>query len=388
MDEKKDFFISYTSVDEQQALWIDKTLKKAGYTTIIQACDYKPGETFTGNMHKGLQNSERLIAVLSDDYFKSAMCNKEWESAFYNYRDIDRAIIPVRISNIDPTGLFRTIKYIDLYSAKENEWEKVLIAGIEGTPIINDIIRPGKKWEGKEGDLPLNNLPHSKNPYFTGRAEKLDLIYTNFKNGDAISLVQAISGLGGVGKSSLALEYAYKHSHEYADAVWWVNAENPTTAIAAYRAFALKKEIIKQEAKTDEVIEAMQYWFNKEKSWLFIFDNADADDFNKWFEPFLPKNNIGHVLITTQSNFFPKSTSINLNVFSEEESVSFLKKRTRKSGDEYSDDSAKVLAERLQYLPLALEQAAAYIAETPNVTYKDYVDLIAKYGVDTFQKKN
>jgi len=387
LDEIKDFFISYAKNDEQQALWINKILTKAGYTTIIQACDFKAGDTFTGSMHKALQNSERLIAVLSDDYFKSAMCNKEWESAFYNYRDIDRAIIPVRISNVELTGLFRTIIYIDLYNAKENEWEKVLITGIEGKNIKNIPIGPGKKWHGKKGDLPLNNLPHSKNPYFTGRDEKLELIYTNFKNGDAISFVQSISGLGGVGKSSLALEYAYNHSHEYADAVWWVNAENYTTAIAAYRDFALRKEIIKQEAKADEVIEAMQYWFNGKKSWLFIFDNADSDDFNKWLEPFLPKTNTGHVLITTRSSFFPKSISINLNVFNETESVTFLKKRAGKSGDAYSDDSDKTLAERLQYLPLALEQAAAYIAETPNVTYKDYLGLIDKYGVDTFQKK-
>lgn len=383
---KKDFFISYTNKDEQQALWIDKILKRDGYTTIIQACDFKAGETFTGNMHKALQNSERLIAVLSDDYFKSAMCNKEWENAFYKYCEDDRAIIPVRISDVNPKGVFTTIIYIDLYKAEESNREKILLAGIKGTNVKNAPDTSGIIRKKEKGELPLNNLPHSRNPYFTGRTEKLDLIYNNFQSDEAISLVQSAIGLGGVGKSSIALEYAYTYSNEY-DTIWWVNAESSNTSLASYRDFALKKKIINEDAKADDIIEAMKYWFNDNKNWLFIYDNADSSDYNKWLEPFLPQYITGHVLITTRSSSFPKSKSIDIVVFSEMEAVSFLQKRTNKSEEGYSDDLAKALAKRLQYLPLALEQAAAYIVETPSVTYQDYINLIEKYGTEVFKKK-
>ena len=93
------------------------------------------------------------------------------------------------------------------------------------------------------------------------------------------------------------------------------------------------------------------------------------------------------MLITTRSYFFPKSVTINIDIFNDAEAVSFVKKRTQKTGEGFSDELAKELAERLQYLPLALEQAAAYIEQTPGVTYQDYIKLIEKYGVDVFQKK-
>lgn len=387
MCERKNFFISYTNKDEQQALWIDKVLKNAGYTTIIQACDFEPGTSFTGNMHKALQNSERLIAVLSDDYFKSAMCNKEWENAFYKYCEDDRAIIPIRISNVKPLGVFTTIIYIDLYKIPEEDREKTLIAGIKGKSIKNapdtsGIIRIREKYE-----LPLNNLPHSQNPYFTGRAEKLDLIYQNFQSGDVVSLIQSINGLGGVGKTSIALEYSYRHCHEY-ETIWWINAESRQTTFSSLRDFARVKGIITDDADEKDTLEAMKYWFANNDRWIFIYDNADSRDFNLWLENFLPRTRNGHVLITTRSSFFPKSESVDIAVFNLIEAVSFLKKRTRKSGEGFSDDLAKKLSERLNCLPLALEQAAAYIVETPGVTYQDYIDLYERYGIKIFKKKH
>jgi len=235
--------------------------------------------------------------------------------------------------------------------------------------------------------MPFNNLPHSRNPYFTGRDDKLEIIRNNFLKNDMVSLIQSVSGLGGVGKTSIAIEYAYRHSHEY-ETIWWINAENTQSTFLSLKDFLLKKGIISEKVKEKDILESMKYWFNNNKNWLFIYDNADSDDFNKWLEPFFPQNRNGHILITTRSNFFPKSKSIDIVVFSEDESVSFLSKRTVKNGEGYSDDLAKKLSERLQYLPLALEQAAAYIVETPSVTYQDYINLIDKYGIDIFQKKN
>ena len=81
----------------------------------------------------------------------------------------------------------------------------------------------------------------------------------------------------------------------------------------------------------------------------------------EWLEKYLPQTANGRVIITTRSSFFPLSVTINIDIFTIDEAVLFLKKRTRKSGEGYSYDLANALAERLQYLPLALEQAAAYI---------------------------
>ena len=243
-------------------------------------------------------------------------------------------------------------------------------------------------FDENSANITFNNLPHKRNPYFTGREEKLKEIQNNFRNKDMVSLTQSVTGLGGIGKTSIALEYAYINFKKY-DTIWWVNAETEQTALNSFRDFSLKKKIIPDDAKAAEIIEAVKNWFNNinNKKWIFIYDNADADNFNKWFEQYLPQTDNGHVLITTRSYFFPKSTPINIDIFNEIEALSFLKKRTRKSGKGYSSDLAVELAKRLQYLPLALEQAAAYIEQTPGVTYQDYIKLIEKYGVDVFQKK-
>jgi len=383
---KKDFFISYTSSDEKQAVWIAEVLEKANYTTIIQAWDFTPGKNFINEMDKGLRNSKHLIAVWSDAYFKSAFCKAEWTAAFVNYATNKRAIIPVRISNVKPKGLLAPIIYIDLYNVDEDKRADVLLQKIQpGRHIGENSINPNISGI-ERGSMPFNNLPHSENPYFTGRIDSLNLIYENFKSGDSVALVQSVNGLGGIGKTSIALQYAYKYSNEY-ETIWWVNAREFDTTLSSMMKFALSKKIISEDAKSDDVIEEMKYWFSNNENWLFIYDNADADDFSEWLESFLPKSRNGHVLITTRSSFFPKCESIAITVFNKAEAVSFMKNRTRKTGQGYGDDLAEKLSERLQYLPLALEQAAAYIVETPGVTYEDYCSLIDEYGIDIFSKK-
>jgi len=385
MNDKKDFFISYTKEDEQWALWIAGTLEQNGYKTIIQAWDFEAGGNFIEDMDNALKDSKQLIAVWSEAYSKSVYCKAEWTSAFTNYAiNNKRAIIPILISNVKPTGLLASITYIDLYNVEKEKRADVLLKKLQPSKGRGEnSVNPSNS--GNFGGI-FHNLPHAKNLYFTGRTDTLNLIHSNFKSGDAASLVLSISGLGGVGKSSIALEYAYKHLEEY-DTIWWVNSSGFDTTLSDIKKFALKKQIISEDATTDDVIEEMKYWFSNNKKWLFIYDNADSDDFNKWLEPFLPQSRNGHVLITTRSRFFPKAKSVDITVFNETEAVSFLNKRTDKNGDGYSDDLAKNLSKLLQYLPLALEQAAAYIVETPGVSYQDYIDLLEKYGIDIFQKK-
>jgi len=260
--------------------------------------------------------------------------------------------------------------------------------GLHCASLLENILRTLASDE-EDRSVPFNNLPHRRNPYFTGREEKLREIQTNFKNKGIVSLTQSVTGLGGVGKTSIALEYAYVNFKKY-ETIWWVNAETEQTTLNAFREFALNKKIIPDEATVSEIIDALQYWFNNKnnKDWIFIYDNADADHFNEWVEKYLPQTSNGHVLITTRSYFFPKSTTINIDIFNKSEALEFVQNRTGKSGEGFSDALVEILAERLQYLPLALEQAAAYIEQTPDVTYQDYINLLEKYGVDVFANEN
>lgn len=121
-NEKKDFFISYTSSDEDWATWIAETLEKNNYTTIIQAWDFRAGGSFINYMNEAINNSKKIILVLSKEYLNSMYCTSEWQNFFTNDPTGKEAkIIPIRIKNVKPDGLLSSRTYIDLYNIKETK---------------------------------------------------------------------------------------------------------------------------------------------------------------------------------------------------------------------------------------------------------------------------
>jgi len=233
--------------------------------------------------------------------------------------------------------------------------------------------------------MPFNNLPENRNVYFTGREEIIEKIHATFEKKESVALTQVIAGLGGIGKTQIALEYAYRYGYEY-DRIWWINAETEDTILASFQNFALKMKIIHEDTKKAEVIiEAVRNWMQRNDNWLFIYDNAEQ--FNKEkenkeshkFEDYLPPQNRGrqHVLITSRNTRFERYTSIKLGVFTETETCEFIEKYTKKPADEHF----KELAKNMGYLPLALDQAGAYMAINL-ISYKHYLDLYNKHNLE------
>ena len=141
MDNNYDFFISENHKDEQWATWIAKTLEDSGYTTIIQAWDFKPGNNFILEMQKAVTNSHKTLLVLSKNYNDSAFCQPEWAAAIkLDPMGNDRRVIPVRIENITPSGLLSQIVYIDLCNLSEEDAKDSLIKGVR-----DDNLRKEKK---------------------------------------------------------------------------------------------------------------------------------------------------------------------------------------------------------------------------------------------------
>ncbi len=124
---KKDFFISYNSQDKAWAEWIAWEIEQMGHTTIIQAWDFNAGGNFVNAMQEAAKNTERTIAVLSQNYLDAQFTHPEWHAAFRQDPKGEKGLlIPVRIGECDLDGLLSQIVYIDLVGVDENQAGQVL----------------------------------------------------------------------------------------------------------------------------------------------------------------------------------------------------------------------------------------------------------------------
>lgn len=123
----KDFFISYTKADQAWAEWIAWTLEEAGYSTVIQAWDFRPGTNFV-LMMKDAAEANRTIAVLSQKYLDSTFTQPEWAAAFKEDPEgKTQKLIPVRIAECNPPAMLSTISYVDVVGLPEKKAQAALL---------------------------------------------------------------------------------------------------------------------------------------------------------------------------------------------------------------------------------------------------------------------
>ncbi|XP_014467385.1 PREDICTED: uncharacterized protein LOC106740649 isoform X2 [Dinoponera quadriceps] len=210
---------------------------------------------------------------------------------------------------------------------------------------------------------------------FIGRAVQLDNLH-RVLHGEVktvISQTISISGLGGVGKSELARKYINKYSQKY-DNIVWINAESYQTLVKSFRRLACDKLNINtknansKEEEIKSIVQEVYTSFSNRKS-LFIFDNAEKytsqNEFDHGIDKFLPSEPLDnyikpYILITSRNQKWSNIQVLQLGVFDEEEATEFIKKSLNIENDAQKK-YIKELANRLQFFPLALQQAVAYI---------------------------
>jgi RNA polymerase sigma factor (sigma-70 family) len=171
-----DFFISYNRHDLSWAQWIGWVLEDAGYTTVIQAWDFKAGGNFVLDMHQAAITARCTLAVLSDTYLKSAFTAPEWAAAFAQApTGAQRKLIPVRVQECQPNGLLEPIIYVDLVGVAEAEAEVMLLQAVS-----RDRAKPSQKprFPGQD-DRPKPLFP----PMMNGMLESPGLIIQPQKEG-------------------------------------------------------------------------------------------------------------------------------------------------------------------------------------------------------------
>jgi len=225
----------------------------------------------------------------------------------------------------------------------------------------------------------IQNLPYSRNPYFTGRDDKLLELRKHFTAGKSGIVRQMIHGLGGMGKSQLSLEYAYTFAKDY-DVIWWLDAETKETMEAAIYSF-VQREHLNDKDDPAVTLGTFQRWFETHTKWLLICDNVE--DF-KIVEKYLPKLADGHIIYTTRHGHgLNANNSIRLDALPAADSATFLQDR---AGLEDNENAAR-LAKRLGYLPLAMDHAAAYIFERSGTDFTEYLKLLDECGLRLLEEE-
>lgn len=388
MPASHNFFISYNRADRGWAEWIAWQLEEAGYRVVLQAWDFRPGGNFVQEMQEAAAGSERTIAVLSPDYLTSSFAAPEWHAAFaQDPTGQRRTLLPVRVRECEPKGLLSQIVYIDLVGLSEAAAKKTLLEGVKRERATPETApeypgaapRAVARKPRFPGALPsIWNVPHRQNPNFSGREALLKSLREALTSGQTAALTQAIAGLGGVGKTQLAIEYLYRYAVDY-EIAWWIGAEQPVTLASDYAALAGPLGLPERDAADQTLaVHAVRSELARRRDWLLIFDNAGAPEVVR---DYLPQGGAGHTLITSRNpNWSGDARTLNVRVWEREEALRFLLERTGQA----DVAATRNLAEALGDLPLALEQAAAYVEQT-QVTLAEYLRLFRAHQLRVFR---
>ncbi len=231
-----------------------------------------------------------------------------------------------------------------------------------------------EQWvrESLQGRSPIWSVPYQRNGLFTGREDLLNTLHDRLTTTKATALTQpqAISGLGGIGKTQIALEYAYSYRDSY-HAVFWVRAAISDMLILDYVTIAgLLRLPEKDEQDQNIIVLAVKRWFAENTNWLLILDNADNLE---TVHDFLPTGSNGHIILTTRASATRGIAALlEVDKMDKEEGMLLLLRCAKVLNPEEpiehatpeQQTNAKAIVDGLDSLPLALDQAGAFIEET------------------------
>nr|WP_131771040.1 toll/interleukin-1 receptor domain-containing protein [Candidatus Protofrankia californiensis] len=370
--------MSYTQVDRPWAEWIAWTLEDAGYRVLFQGWDFVPGSNWPALVHQGVRRAERLVLVVSPAYLESVGGTAEWQAMWA--ADIAggaRRLLPVLISECEPgaLGLLGTRGWIDLrdVSGRRDGDEEVarsrLLAGVEAAQVgrgkpAEPVPLPERVGSGAPlfpADLPaVWNVP-ARLARFVGRQALLDQLHRELSAAGLVA-VTTVAGMGGVGKTTLVIEYLHRHADAF-DRVGWVPAENPEL-IGSYLAELAPTVGLSREA----VVVAVAGWARQPRS-LLVFDNADGPVV---LTALRPSPGPGRLLVTSRrAGWRQLGQVVDVPTPPRAEAMVMLTGRFPDMDPMVADRICDLLGD----LPLAVEQAAGYLDQT-GIPPGEYADLL------------
>src|ERR1700738_70321 len=312
-DERYDFFLSRRGSVAAVAREGADVLTDKGYKVLVQDYDAPIGNSFTEMMHEAIKNSRDLIVLYTGDYEQSAYTRREFTSfeAERAQSMEERHVIVLRCEDVPLRGLLADNVYQDLVGVTDPEERKRRI--VAAAERQSQAARPPPR--------PFIGVP-PRIASFTGRADELDKLDAILMRDKPAAVTQsvgkvAVQGLGGVGKTSLATEYAHRYRQLYAGGCW-CRAETRLELLASLAVLAVT--LGAAPADEDDVAKAaraaLRHLNERRATWLLVYDNVTSPDD---IADLLPSGG-ARVLITSRfSDWSAMADEISLDVLPPEE---------------------------------------------------------------------
>jgi tetratricopeptide (TPR) repeat protein len=364
-----DVFVSHAGRDRSWAEWVAWQLDRAGLSVELDYWDWKAGENFVASMSTALRSCKAMVALFSEAYFEpTRWTTQEWTAALVLAKQDPTRFVPVRIEDTPVPEILGPILAPVLFGLSASDARAELLRAVQGptrpdreppfpgltaqhTDVLAD--RTGPRLPGVLpgiwGGVPPRNVA------FTGRDAMLVTLREGLSS-QGRSVVQALHGMGGVGKTQLATEYAWRFANEY-DAVWWVEAEQTDLIGEQLARFAVECGVAKPGTQLGPAVQALFARLRTQGRWLVVLDNAASQEAVRPWVPAGP----GHVVVTSRDPHWSEiAARVEVDVFTRSESVALLRAQV----PTLTESDAGRLAAELGDLPLAVAQAAGLIAET------------------------
>ncbi|NUR62183.1 MAG: tetratricopeptide repeat protein [Catenulispora sp.] len=371
--------IHYVAEDRMWADWVREILARVEVPADLVAAGNGASAPGPDAGDAGEADRDRqVLAIASHAYLRSADAVAELRRlgaiggtgiASDGGRTSQR-VMAVRVADVRLPAQYQARPPIDLARLSEPEAVETLLRAVDrnayaqwrarSPDALPSVRANGPRFPGV--DPRIWNL-RSRNASFTGRDRILERLRDRLLHGSAAGSAppQALHGLGGVGKTQLALEYAHRFKGDY-DLVWWVPADQPEliptelAKLAGPLGLGLRADSGIAETAA-AVLEALRRG-DPVRRWLLVYDNADEPGAVRRH---LPESRHGHVLITSRNPAWTQEAApVEVEVFTRVESVEHLRRRV----PGLAADDADALGAALGDLPLAVEQAAAWLTET------------------------
>ncbi|MBV9228495.1 MAG: toll/interleukin-1 receptor domain-containing protein, partial [Chloroflexi bacterium] len=461
-------FLSYAHEDEALLRQLEThlgLLKQQGVISIWYDRQIAPGTDWATTIDNRLEQAAIILLLISPDFLASDYCYQvEMRRALQLHRAGQARVIPIVLRPTDwKDAPFAHLQALPTDARAITTWSNQDEAFLDVVKGLRRVIEELPLQTGRRPDLaqPLVwNIPYARNPVFTGREQLLAHLETALQPGKAIALsqpqVQAISGLGGIGKTQIAVEYAYRHRQDYR-VILWSRADTHEALVSGYVEIAQllnlphdlpqKKERLKgpgiwvlnfyprgwrqryeeemitlleqhtvtpattfdlllgaldahldpsyrtaDEQDQSVAVDAVLQWFKMQKQWLFILDNADE---LALVREFLPPTFGGHILLTTRAQAMGKlAKRIEVETMDADAGALLLLRRAGlieqdallEAASPSDPALAKEISQELGGLPLALDQAGAYLEETGSGLC-DYLQIYQQHQAEMLKKR-